>query len=62
VRASRVLRTRYRSDAFGQVDFVIDNFDDLLTRLEDAGFLALSDELSEAPGLKPGIALEASNA
>jgi phenylalanine-4-hydroxylase len=50
----RVLRTRYRTDAFQQAYFVIDSFDALLAGLLKADLPALYRELEAAPDLWPG--------
>ena len=49
----RVLRTRYRSDAFQQGYFVIDSFDALLRVLTDADLAALYRELDGTGDLDP---------
>jgi phenylalanine-4-hydroxylase len=49
----RVLRTRYRSDAFQEGYFVISSFDQLLRLLEDADLANHYDELAETPDLDP---------
>lgn len=49
----RVLRTRYRSDAFQQGYFVIPGFDALLRLLEDNDLAALYGELDQDPDLDP---------
>ncbi|MGQ0661395.1 phenylalanine 4-monooxygenase [Sphingosinicella sp.] len=49
----RVLRTRYRSDAFQQGYFVIPGFDALLRLLEDNDLDELYGELDEEPDLNP---------
>jgi phenylalanine-4-hydroxylase len=51
---SRVLRTRYRSDAFQEGYFVIDSFDALLRLVEEADFPGLCRALGDAPDLMPG--------
>lgn len=50
---NRVLRTRYRSDAFQQGYFVIPGFDALLRLLEDNDLAALYAELDGQPDLNP---------
>jgi phenylalanine-4-hydroxylase len=55
----RVLRTRYRSDAFQTGYFIIDGFDDLLERVSAADFPAIYDLLGEMPDLCLGRALAA---
>jgi phenylalanine-4-hydroxylase len=49
----RVLRTRYRSDAFQQCYFVIPGFETLLRLLEDDDLAALYAELDGEPDLDP---------
>ena len=49
----RVLRTRYRSDAFQRGYFVIDSFDDLLGQLRDADLPALYAEAALLEDLDP---------
>jgi len=49
----RVLRTRYRSDAFQEGYFVISSFDELLRLLGDADLANHYDELAETPDLDP---------
>jgi phenylalanine-4-hydroxylase len=49
----RVLRTRYRSDAFQQSYFVIDSFEDLLQRTFSDDLGALYDQLDALPDLDP---------
>jgi phenylalanine-4-hydroxylase len=49
----RVLRTRYRSDAFQQGYFVIPSFEALLGMLNDVALPALYDELESLPDLDP---------
>jgi len=50
----QVLRTRYRTDAFQQAYFVIDDFETLLGRLLEADLPALYAELEDEPDLDPG--------
>jgi phenylalanine-4-hydroxylase len=50
----RVLRTRYRSDAFQHCYFVIDGFDDLLARMRDADLPSLYAEAALTEDLDPG--------
>lgn len=50
----RVLRTRYRTDAFQQGYFIIDRFDDVLKLLQANDFAALCAELEQLPDLDPG--------
>lgn len=54
----RVLRTRYRGDAFQQCYFVIDRFEDVLRLVQDGDFPALYDELDRLPDLDPARARE----
>ena len=49
----RVLRTRYRTDAFQQAYFVIDSFEDLLRELLEADLPSLYRELEDEPDLLP---------
>ena len=49
----RVLRTRYRSDAFQQGYFVIPGFDALLRLFQDDDLAALYEELDDQPDLDP---------
>jgi phenylalanine-4-hydroxylase len=51
---TRVLRTRYRSDAFQLCYFVIDGFDSLLDALETADLERLYAELDRLPDLEAG--------
>jgi phenylalanine-4-hydroxylase len=53
---SRVLRTRYRSDAFQKGYFVIDGFEDLLARVSAADLPALYEALGREADLDPGEA------
>jgi phenylalanine-4-hydroxylase len=50
----RVLRTRYRTDAFQQSYFVIDRFEDVLRLVQRSDFPALCDALDPLPDLDPG--------
>jgi phenylalanine-4-hydroxylase len=52
----RVLRTRYRPDAFQQSYFVIDSFQDLLSRTFSHGLEELYGELDSLPDLDPAVA------
>ncbi|HEX8444925.1 MAG TPA: phenylalanine 4-monooxygenase [Allosphingosinicella sp.] len=52
---TRVLRTRYRSDAFQQSYFVIDSFQDLLGRTFSHGLEELYGELDSLPDLDPAV-------
>jgi phenylalanine-4-hydroxylase len=49
----RVLRTRYRSDAFQQSYFVVESFEDLLGTILRTDLPALYQELSGMPELSP---------
>ncbi len=49
----RLLRTRYRSDAFQQSYFVIDRFEDALNLVQSGDFFALCDELQSLPDFDP---------
>jgi len=55
----RVLRTRYRSDAFQPAYFVIDRFEDVLTLVRRGDFERLCDRLEPVPDLDPARAGEA---
>ncbi len=50
---ARVIRTRYRSDAFQRAYFVIDSFDDLLEQLRAADLPALYAEAALSEDLDP---------
>jgi phenylalanine-4-hydroxylase len=52
----RVLRTRYRSDAFQQSYFVVESFEDLLGTILETDLPALYEELSGIPELSPADA------
>jgi phenylalanine-4-hydroxylase len=52
----RVLRTRYRTDAFQQSYFVIDRFEDALNLLRENDFAALCGDLSDLPDIDPSAA------
>ena len=54
----RVLRTRYRTDAFQQSYFVIDRFEDVLRLVQENDFGALYDKLDALPDLDPSLAAE----
>jgi phenylalanine-4-hydroxylase len=54
----RVLRTRYRSDAFQQSYFVIDHFEDVLSLVRENDFGALCAELDSLPDIDPWVANE----
>ena len=49
----RVLRTRYRTDAFQQSYFVIDRFEDALKLVRDNDFKSLCAELDGLPDIEP---------
>lgn len=49
----RVLRTRYRTDAFQQSYFVIDRFEDALKLVRENDFKSLCAELDEIPDIEP---------
>jgi phenylalanine-4-hydroxylase len=49
----RVLRTRYRTDAFQQSYFVIDRFEEVLNLVRKNDFAALCSELDELPDIDP---------
>jgi phenylalanine-4-hydroxylase len=53
----RVLRTRYRSDAFQQSYFVIDSFEDLLARTFSDDLAGLYDELADLPDFDPAASV-----
>ncbi|HEX8192546.1 MAG TPA: phenylalanine 4-monooxygenase [Allosphingosinicella sp.] len=50
----RVMRTTYRTDAFQKAYFVIESFDDLLARIEEADLGALYERIEGEPDLAPG--------
>ncbi|MFN3389934.1 MAG: phenylalanine 4-monooxygenase [Allosphingosinicella sp.] len=52
----RVLRTRYRTDAFQQSYFVIDRFEDALALVQRGDFAALYEKLDGLPDLDPSVA------
>ena len=52
----RVLRTRYRSDAFQQSYFVVESFDELLGSILETDLPALYDSLASEPDLCPSRA------
>ena len=52
----RVLRTRYRTDAFQQSYFVIGRFEDALNLLRENDFAALCSDLSDLPDIDPSVA------
>lgn len=54
----RVLRTRYRTDAFQQSYFVIDRFEDVLKLVQRNDFDRLYDVLEPQPDLDPALASE----
>lgn len=49
----RVLRTRYRTDAFQQSYFVINRFEDVLNLVRENDLAALCSELDELPDIDP---------
>jgi len=51
----RVLRTRYRTDAFQQSYFVIDRFEDVLALVQRGDFAKLYEELDGLPDLDPSV-------
>ena len=51
----RVLRTRYRTDAFQQGYFVINRFEDVLSLVRKNDFASLCSELEGIPDIDPGI-------
>jgi phenylalanine-4-hydroxylase len=51
----RVLRTRYRTDAFQQSYFVIDRFEHALKLVRENDFKSLCAELDELPDIDPSI-------
>ena len=52
----RVLRTRYRTDAFQQSYFVIDRFEDVLDLVRENDLAALCRELDGIPDVDPSVA------
>jgi len=52
----RVLRTRYRTDAFQQSYFVIDRFEDALNLVRENDFASLCKELDDLPDIDPWVA------
>jgi phenylalanine-4-hydroxylase len=54
----RVLRTRYRTDAFQQSYFVIDRFEDVLKLVQRGDFDQLYDRLEPLPDIDPSLAEE----
>jgi phenylalanine-4-hydroxylase len=52
----RVLRTRYRTDAFQQSYFVIDRFEDALKLVRENDFAGLCAELDGLPDIDPWVA------
>lgn len=52
----RVLRTRYRTDAFQQSYFVIPRFEDALRLIRENDFAALCHELDGMPDIDPWVA------
>jgi phenylalanine-4-hydroxylase len=53
-----VLRTRYRTDAFQQSYFVIEQFEDALKLVRQNDFAALCAELDGLPDIDPWVATE----
>ena len=51
----RVLRTRYRTDAFQQSYFVINRFEDVLNLVRKNDFAQLCEQLGQLPDLDPSI-------
>jgi phenylalanine-4-hydroxylase len=51
----RVMRTTYRTDEFQKAYFVIESFDDLLARIEEADLSALYERIEGEEDLAPGI-------
>jgi phenylalanine-4-hydroxylase len=51
----RVLRTRYRSDAFQQSYFVINRFEDALSLIRENDFASLCQELDGLPDVDPWV-------
>jgi phenylalanine-4-hydroxylase len=51
----RVLRTRYRSDAFQQSYFVINRFEDALSLIRENDFATLCNELDGLPDIDPWV-------
>ena len=52
----RVLRTRYRTDAFQQTYFVINRFEDVLNLVRENDFAGLCSELAGLPDVEPSVA------
>jgi phenylalanine-4-hydroxylase len=52
----RVLRTRYRTDAFQQSYFVINRFEDVLDLVRENDFASLCNELAGLADVEPSIA------
>ena len=52
----RVLRTRYRTDAFQQSYFVIDRFEDVLKLVQQGDFDRLYERLEPLPDIEPSFA------
>lgn len=55
---ARLLRTRYRTDAFQKSYFVIDRFEDVLKLVEPEAFFSLCDVLQALPDLDPALGYE----
>jgi len=54
---ARVMRTRYRIDAYQAGYFVIDSFDDLLRQTQETDFAPLYRQAANAPDIDPGVVL-----
>jgi phenylalanine-4-hydroxylase len=54
----RVMRTRYRIDAYQQTYFVIDSFEDLLRQTLETDFAPLYAALEATPDLEADVTLE----
>jgi phenylalanine-4-hydroxylase len=52
----RVLRTRYRTDAFQQSYFVINRFEDVLDLVRENDLAALCSDLAESADVDPSVA------
>lgn len=52
---ARVMRTTYRTDEFQKAYFVIESFDDLLAKVEDADLGALYERIEAGEDLAPGV-------
>ncbi len=53
----RVMRTRYRIDAFQSAYFVIDSFEDLLKQTLETDFAPLYRDLDDDPDIEPGVVI-----